>query len=181
MKRYILTGTPGSGKTSMLHELKRQGYAVVEEAATDVIAREQGLGNAEPWLQADFIESIVRVQKQRQLEASTSPDELQWYDRSPICTLALSRYLGYPACAALLEELERIEREGIYQRRVFFIEHLGFCQPTEARKITFEESLVFEKIHEETYTSLGYDLLKIAPEALSERVQRIMEWTWRDF
>ena len=181
MKRYILTGTPGSGKTSMLHELKRQGYVVVEEAATDVIAREQWLGNAEPWLQADFIESIVRVQKQRQLEASTLPDELQWYDRSPICTLALSRYLGYPACAALLEELERIEREGIYQRRVFFIEHLGFCQPTAARKITFAESLVFEQIHEETYTSLGYDLLKIAPEALSERVHRIMEWTWIDF
>ena len=66
------------------------------------------------------------------------------------------------------------------QRRVFFIEHLGFCQPTEARKITFEESLLFEKIHEETYTSLGYDLRKIAPEALSERVHRIMEWTWRD-
>jgi predicted ATPase len=96
MKRYILTGTPGSGKTSLLHELKRQGYWVVEEAATDVIAREQGLGNSEPWLQADFIDSIVRLQKQRQLEASTSPDELQWYDRSPICTLALSHYLGYP-------------------------------------------------------------------------------------
>ena len=181
MKRYILTGTPGSGKTSLLHELKSQGYSVVEEAATDVIAREHGLGNAEPWVQPDFIESIVRLQKQRQLEASTLPDELQWYDRSPICTFALSRYLGYPASASLVEELERIEREGIYQRRVFFIEHLGFCQPTAARKITFAESLVFEQIHEETYTSLGYDLLKIAPEALSQRVHRIMEWTWRDF
>ena len=180
MKRYILTGTPGSGKTSILHELKRQGYAVVEEAATDVIALEQGLGNSEPWLQPDFIESIVHLQKQRQLEAATLPDELQWYDRSPICTLALSRYLGYPASASLVEEIERIEREGIYQRRVFFIENLGFCRPTEARKITFEESLVFEQIHEETYTSLGYDLLKIAPEALSQRVQRIMEWAWRD-
>ena len=94
-----------------------------------------------------------------------------------MCTLALKRYLGYPASASLVEEMERIEREGIYQRRVFFIEHLGFCQPTEARKITFEETLVFEKIREETYTSLGNDLLKIAPEALSERVHRIMEWT----
>jgi predicted ATPase len=177
MKRYILTGTPGSGKTSILHELKRQGYAVVEEAATDVNARELGLGNAEPWLQPDFIDSIVRLQKQRQLEAATLPVELQWYDRSPICTLALSRYLGYPASASLVEEIERIEREGIYQRRVFFIAHLGFCQPTEVRKITFEESLVFEKIHEETYASLGYDLLKIAPEALSERVHRIIQWT----
>jgi predicted ATPase len=177
MKRYILTGTPGSGKTSILHELKRQGYAVVEEAATDVNARDLGLGNAEPWLQPDFIDSIVRLQKQRQLEAATLPDERQWYDRSPICTLALSRYLGYPASASLVEELERIEREGIYQRRVFFIEHLGFCQPTEVRKITFEEALVFEQIHEETYASLGYDLLKIAPEALSQRVHRIIKWT----
>jgi predicted ATPase len=177
MNRYILTGTPGSGKTSMLHELKSQGYSVVEEAATDVIALEQMLGDPEPWLQPDFIDTIVRLQKQRQLEASTYPDELQLYDRSPICTLALSRYLGYPPSPYLLEEIARIERKRIYQRQVFFIEHLGFCQPTEARKITFEESLIFEKIHEETYTSLGYDLIKIAPEALSERVHRIMEWT----
>ena len=177
MKRYILTGTPGSGKTSILYELKRQGYSVVEEAATDVNARELGLGHSEPWSQPDFIDSIVRLQKQRQLEASTSHDELQWYDRSPICTLALSRYLGYAASPSLLEEIERIEREAIYQRRVFFIEHLGFCQPTEVRKITFEESLLFEKIHEETYASLGYDLLKIPPEALSQRVHRIIQWT----
>ena len=177
MKRYILTGTPGSGKTSILHELKRQGYSVVEEAATDVIAREQGLGNPEPWLQPDFIDIIVHLQKQRQFEASTLPDELQWYDRSPICTLALSRYLGYAASPSLLEEIERIEREAIYQRRVFYIEHLGFCQPTEARKITFEEALIFEKIHEETYASLGYDLLKIPPGALSQRVHRIIKWT----
>ena len=179
MKRYILTGTPGSGKTSILHELKNQGYQVVEEAATDVIALEQMRGNLEPWMQPDFIDAIVRLQKQRQLEASMSPDELHWYDRSPVCTLALSRHLGYAPSATLLEEIERIKRERIYQRQVFFIEHLGFCQPTEARRITFEESLAFEKIHEETYLSLGYDLIRIAPEALSERVHRIMEYLLR--
>jgi predicted ATPase len=177
MKRFILTGTPGSGKTSILHELKRRGYSVVEEAATDVIAREQMLGNPEPWLQADFLDSIVHLQKQRQLEASTLPDKLQWFDRSPICTLALSRYLEYAAPHSLVEEIERIEREEVYQRWVFFIEHLGFCQPTEARRITFEEALMFENIHEETYASLGYDLLKIPPGALAERVHCILQWT----
>src|SRR5207248_6609534 len=133
--------------------------------------------NREPHLRPDFIDAIVRLQKQRQLEAALAPSDLQWYDRSPVCTLALSRYLGYPPSASLLEEHERIERERIYQRQVFFIENLGFCQPSEARKITFEESLVFEQIHEETYISLGYDLIKIAPDALSERVHHIMEWT----
>ena len=177
MKRYILTGTPGSGKTTILHELKSQGFRVVEEAATDVIARERRRGNLEPHVQPDFIDAIVRLQQHRQLEEAISPDGLQWYDRSPVCTLALSRYLGYPPSVSLLEELKRIERERIYQRQVFFIENLGFCQPSEARKITFEESLVFEQIHEETYLSMGYDLIRIAPGALSERVHHIMEWT----
>ncbi|GHO48386.1 AAA family ATPase [Ktedonospora formicarum] len=176
MKRYILTGTPGSGKTSLLHALKRQGYSVVEEAATDIITLEHGRGNLEPWRRANFIDMITSLQKMRQIEASMFPDESQIYDRSPICTLALSRYLGYPPSDCLLEELERIERENIYQRQVFFLEHLGFCQPTEARKITFEESLLFEKIHAETYASLGYNLIKVAPEAISQRVHRIINW-----
>jgi len=38
MKRFILTGTPGSGKTAILRQLEMEGYGVVEEAATDVIA-----------------------------------------------------------------------------------------------------------------------------------------------
>jgi predicted ATPase len=127
MKRYILTGTPGSGKTSIIHELKSQGYAVVEEAATDVIALEQVNGNSEPWMRPDFIDKIVCLQKQRQINTSALPCELQFYDRSPICTYALSRHLGYPPSAGLLAEMRRIERENIYQKQVFFIENLGFC------------------------------------------------------
>ena len=175
MKRYILTGTPGSGKTSIIHELKSKGYAVVEEAATDVIALEQANGNPEPWMQPDFIDKIVCLQKQRQITTSTSLCELQFYDRSPICTYALSRYLGYPPSACLLEEIRRIERENIYQKQVFFLENLGFCQPTEARKISFEASLIFEAIHGEIYTAFGYDCIKIPPHSLPKRVQSIIE------
>jgi predicted ATPase len=45
--------------------LKRQGFAVVVEAATDVIAHEQGAGNPEPHVLPNFLESIVQLQKQR--------------------------------------------------------------------------------------------------------------------
>ncbi|MFG2472620.1 AAA family ATPase [Streptomyces canus] len=38
MRRYVLTGTPGAGKTSILQCLAEHGYEVVEEAATAVIA-----------------------------------------------------------------------------------------------------------------------------------------------
>jgi len=174
MKRYILTGTPGSGKTSIIRELKAKGYSVVEEAATDVIALEHMNGSPEPWRQAEFIDKIVGLQKQRQIQASTLPDELQFYDRSPICTYALSRWLGRSPSAHLLEEMQRIESGNIYQRQVFFIENLGFCEPTEARKISFEESLAFEKLHWEIYNSFGYDCIRITVDSLSERVNNII-------
>jgi predicted ATPase len=174
MKRYILTGTPGSGKTSILQALKQQGYAVVEEAATDIIALEQRRGNSEPWSQPDFIDNIVRLQQQRQIDAARESAALQFYDRSPLCTYALSWHLGFPPSWCLIEELERIESEHVYQRQVFFIDHLGFTRSTEARRISFEEALQFELIHKETYASFGYDCIHIAPCSLAERVSSIL-------
>jgi predicted ATPase len=55
-----------------------------------------------------------------------------------------------PCLALLASELERVKKEAIYQHRVFFIRNLGFITPTEARRISFEETPRFEKIHEET-------------------------------
>ena len=46
MRRYIITGAPGAGKTTLLEALQDRGYAVVDEAATDVPGR--GGGNASP-------------------------------------------------------------------------------------------------------------------------------------
>ena len=68
MRRFIMTGAPGSGKTSILRALENLGYAVVEEAATDVIAAHQAQGNREPWGDPPFIDAIVQLQSHRQHE-----------------------------------------------------------------------------------------------------------------
>lgn len=147
---------------------------MVEEAATDIIAREQQRDNPEPWRQPDFIAKIVRLQRQRQIATATNAHERQFYDRSPVCSYALSQWLGYAPSSALLEEMERIGRERIYQRQVFFIDNLGFCEPTEARRISFAESLEFEQVHLETYLSFGYDCIHIPAQSIAERVSRII-------
>ena len=49
MKRFIVTGTPGEGKTAIIRQLELEGFSVVEEAATDVIAAAQAGGTSEPW------------------------------------------------------------------------------------------------------------------------------------
>ena len=175
MKRYILTGTPGCGKTSILRSLELAGYTVVEEAATDIIALRNAQGIAEPHTHPAFIDDITNLQRHRPMRIADSA-EVQFYDRSPICTYALAVFLNFPISTTLAAEMARIEKAQIYQKQVFFIENLGFCAPTAARKITFEDSLKFEKVHEETYRSFGYECIRIAPRELSARIEQITRY-----
>jgi predicted ATPase len=173
MKRYILTGAPGSGKTSILACLRDQGYAVVAEAATDVIAAAQARGVSEPWDDPRFADHIVELQRARQQRPATAGVGQQIYDRSPVCTLALARYLGHPVTPALSGEIDRIRRERIYQRQVFFVRPLGFCAPTPARRISYADSLEFERYHEAEYRRLGFELVDIPAGPAAERAAAI--------
>ncbi|WP_432756543.1 hypothetical protein [Alloacidobacterium dinghuense] len=51
--------------------------------------------------------------------------------------------------------------------------NLGFVAPTEVRRISFEEAVRFEKIHEETYRDFGFELFSVEPGSLVERVSTI--------
>jgi predicted ATPase len=173
MKRFVLTGAPGGGKTAIIRQLELDGFSVVEEAATDVIALAQARGIAEPWMHSWFIDSVADLQRRRLVRGLRGPDDVQFHDRSVICTAALSGYLGHAVSAALSRELERVMKEEIFQRRVFFIRNLGFVTLTEARRISFEETLRFERIHEETYRKFGFELVFVEPGGLLERVDAI--------
>ena len=148
---------------------------MVEEAATDVIATAQARGTAEPWTHPSFIDMVADLQKARQIRASYQPDDVQFHDRCVVCTAALAVYLGYPFSIFPTSELERIKNERIYETRVFFIRNLGSITHTDARRISFEETRRFERIREETYRKLGFELVSVEPGALLERVGMIKE------
>ena len=175
MKRFILTGTPGAGKTAILRQLELDGFSVVEEAATDLIALWQARGIAEPWTHPSFIDAVAGLQKQRQMRASRAADEVQFHDRSAICTAALANYLGFTVSEALANELKRITAEAVYHRTIFFVRNLGFVAPSDARRISFEEALRFERIHEEAYREFGFEIAFVEPGSLDSRVAFIKE------
>jgi predicted ATPase len=170
--RYVLTGAPGAGKTAILRLLERAGHRVVEEAATDVIALEQALGQPEPWTCAGFADAIVSLQRQRQERAGDGAGAAVFVDRSPVCTLALSRYSGVPVSALLAAEVDRVARDRAYAA-VFFVRNQGSIEPTAARRISFADSLVFEDIHEQTYRELGFELIEVPAGPLRWRAELV--------
>jgi predicted ATPase len=167
MPGYILTGAPGAGKTAVLRLLETSGHAVVEEAATDVIALANAMGSAEPWRDPAFVDKVVALQRQRQESVRTNTTV--YFDRSPVCTLALSRFLDVPTSPLLAGEVERVVAEGVYEATVFFVRNQGFVEPTAARRISFADALAFEELHEQTYRDLGFDLVEIPAGPLPGR------------
>ena len=170
MSAYVLTGAPGAGKTALLRQLESDGYAVIEEAATDIIALEQARGCPEPWQRAGFPDAIVRLQRQRErlagLPEATGP---VFCDRSPVCTLALSRFLGRPVSALVRAEVDRVAAQRVFEPAVFFVRSLGFVSPTAARQISLADALAFEEVHAQAYAELGFRLIDVPAGSVEAR------------
>lgn len=174
MRRFVLTGAPGAGKTAVLRQLEMLGFPVVEEAATDIMALSAARRIAEPHLAPDFIDAIVTLQQRRATAHADAPGGVVVHDRGPVCTLALATFLGRPVSPCLAAALQSLERDADYGREVFFIRNMGFIARTEARRIDYADALVFERIHEDTYRRLGYRLIDIAPDQLDTRVGAVV-------
>jgi predicted ATPase len=173
MTKYVLTGAPGSGKTAIIRQLELDGFSVVEEAATDIIALWRAKGIAEAWTHPEFIDAIVGLQQARERKGACLPDLVQFHDRSVVCTAALADYLRVPRPQILVRELRRIETQNVFHRSVLLLRNLGFITRTEARRITYEETVRFEQIHERTYRELGFEIISIGPSSVVDRVREI--------
>ena len=172
MKRFILTGTAGAGKTTILQALDQLGHSVIAEAATDIIAEQQAAGISNPWESIEIVDHFVTRQRERQVNAQ---GELQFYDRSPVCTYAFCNHMGYTPTKLLLDEIQRMKDESLYEPQVLFIENLGYVEKTAARKISYEDALRFEKLHLNAYELHGYECFRIPAASVDERVQSVLE------
>jgi NAD(P)-dependent dehydrogenase (short-subunit alcohol dehydrogenase family) len=63
-----------------------------------------------------------------------------------------------------------------YCARVFLpllIRLLGFCELTPVRRISYEDALAFERVHETEYLRLGFELVDIPPGPVHQRAALI--------
>jgi len=165
-QKYILTGGPGSGKSSILLELESRGEYIIREAAEDIIKWNQAKGIEKPWKLQNFQKQILDIQIRRE---DRIPKDLKsvFIDRGILDGLAYTE-LG-------TETNREIQRNARAYTGVFLIDNLGDTRRTEIRREDHEAALQIEKKLEHIYSEVaGYKIRRIAPDSVEERADKIL-------
>ena len=86
-KRIVISGAPGTGKTSIIEELSRKGYHCKPEISREIIAHQIAInGNITPWQDLEQFSEIVLEKRITQHRETTNPTE--FFDRSIIDVFA---------------------------------------------------------------------------------------------
>ncbi|WP_176604589.1 DEAD/DEAH box helicase family protein [Streptomyces lycii] len=59
--------------------------------------------------------------------------------------------------------------------QVFFVRNIGFCQPAAARRISFQESPAFERVHEQSCRRFGYERVDVPAGEVAVRAAMIAD------
>jgi predicted ATPase len=173
MKRYVLTGGPSSGKSSLLFGIEKlYGAAIIHEAAEDVIKYSQAMGDAEPWISEDFQDRVLRLQLQRERHVAKSLPEQVFIDRGIIDGLAYFQIAKRETSFELESAMVNLARNPY--DKIFLIENLGNCRTNQVRRENLDEALLLERLQEENYLAQGYEVVRIGPAPLGKRIQMLM-------
>lgn len=174
MGKYILTGGPGTGKTTILQELRRKGYSVVSEVARQIIFEEQEKEKGIlPWTDlALFQDLVIERQLRSEEEATNYQNKKIFLDRSLVDGIAFAE-IGK---ITIKKDLSNLIEQADY-KRVFYLEQLPFYSQDKERK---EDPELAKRIHEQlyrVYDRLGFDIVTVPAVSVEERIKLILNET----
>ena len=165
--KFVLTGGPKTGKTTVVNVLKKMGYQIVQEAAATLISEALENDEPPPWQNmSTFQKNIFILQLRREQAVKKYPTA--FFDRSIIDSVGYARFYNM---AIDLQAVEHVKREPY--TAVFL---LDFVIPFSSDRTRVEDFELANDLHcflKKTYEDFGYKPIVVPPLSPGQRAMFI--------
>ncbi|MCF6297976.1 MAG: ATP-binding protein [Flavobacteriaceae bacterium] len=171
-QKIVITGGPGTGKSTILNELIHQKYTCMPEISREIILKAREGGTEQLFLKKPllFSQLLLEGRKNQFLQADKMKTEIVFFDRGIPDTHAYMNYLGidYPSI------YKKISKKNRYTTIFMLPSWQEIYTSDNERYENFEQSLVIQNHLKETYTELGYDIIEVPKGTIEKRVRFIL-------
>ncbi|MEJ6979529.1 AAA family ATPase [Pedobacter sp. P351] len=172
MDKFIITGGPGSGKTSLIAHLEDLGYSCSKEASRQLIV-EQVAKNSDilPWLNLNAFAELV-LERMKKLYHETPASAVTFFDRGIPDIMAYLKAVNMPVDGKYYEALKNHP----YNPCVFILPPWPEIYVNDQERWqTFAESAALYRAIKETYLELNFQLVEVPEMPLEGRAAYILD------
>ncbi|MEA3229350.1 MAG: ATP-binding protein [archaeon] len=159
VKKFVITGGPCSGKTTLVSMLGSMGYDVMPEMAETIINEQlESGGDLVPWNESRRIEFQAELfERQSDAENNIAQDGLYFLDRAVPDGIAYCLFDGIKPLSGLLDTAQRGE-----YATVFLLGQVPVFENSAVRREDADAALKLSYFLGNVYRSLGYDVVDVA-------------------
>ena len=170
----VITGGPGTGKTSIIKKLSQIGKVCVKESGRHIIKQQLQLGgNYLPWADRQGFGNEMFQMAVKDFEDAANNNLLTFFDR------AIPDVIGYLTLCNLPipDHIWQTAKYYRYHKNIFVTPPWEkiYTNDTE-RKQRFKEAIDTYKIMLKVYTELHYNVVEIPRVTIAERTDFILDF-----
>ena len=170
---YVLTGGPGSGKTTLIEQFRGMGYNCVSEAGRKIIKEQLALGgSALPWLDATSYSELMLQSSIQDYTRLSNEIDLFFFDRGIPDILGYVELINLSNKDVFVEAAESFR----YNSTIFILPPWEDIYSTDAeRKQNFELAVQTYDAMKDVYNRLGYELVEVPCLSVEARTRFILD------
>lgn len=171
-KKIVLTGGPGTGKSSIIRQLEKKGYECLHEISRQVTLEAQKQGISQLFLERPllFSEKLLEGRRIQFKEADMLGTDKVFIDRGLPDVLAYMNYFKseYP------EYFSEICKSHCYDKVFILPPWEEIYQCDNERYESYRDAQTISKFLFQTYKSFGYSTIEVPKVPIAERVEFIL-------
>ena len=176
MEKYILTGGPGVGKTSVIRHLRDLGYTVVHEAARQIINQQKRRHTLDPSYDPILPQTCLSTFQLMVIARILHNEQKTRSKGAVFCDRGLGDGIGYCLAGNIpvpsgLDGL--IERSGY--TKVFLLEQLPAYKNDRVRHEDHEKATAIHNAILDGYRTLSLPVVIVPPYPVHKRVEMILD------